>query len=157
MSAESTTEIAVHRSVTVPLDPERTFDLFTARMTDFWPPEHSIGTAKIAEVVVEPHAGGRWYERGVDGSECDWGRVAQWERPRRLVLVWQISADWKFDPGLETDVELTFTEETPGHTTMYLSHRHLERYGEKAEAMRVLFESPGAWDGILTRFVDFAS
>ncbi|MDT7725215.1 MAG: hypothetical protein QOI21_1791 [Actinomycetota bacterium] len=124
MSAESTTEIAVRRSVTVPLDPERTFDPFTARMTDFWPPEHSIGTAKIAEVVVEPHAGGA----GVAPT----GR-----------------------PGPSRTRFRRHPVRTTG--TMYLSHRHLERYGEKAEAMRVLFESPGAWDGILTRFADFAS
>jgi hypothetical protein len=37
MSAESTTEVVVHRTVTVPIGPERAFELFTTRMTDFWP------------------------------------------------------------------------------------------------------------------------
>ena len=90
MSTESAAAVEVVRSVTVPLSQSRAFELFTARMTDFWPREHSIGAAEIAEVVVEPHVGGRWFERGVDGSECAWGRVAVWEPPRKVVLLWQI-------------------------------------------------------------------
>lgn len=152
----STTEISVNRSVTVPLEPKRAFDLFTARMSEFWPAEHSIGTAKLAEVIVEPREGGRWFERGVDGSECPWGRIAAWEPPARVVLLWQIGADWRFDPELETEVEVTFTAEPDGRTRVGLEHRHLERYGEKAEAMRALFESPGAWEGTLARFAGLA-
>ena len=74
MSTESTAAVEVVRSDTVPLSQARTFELFTTRMTDFWPKEHSIGSSEIAEVVVEPHTGGRWFERGVDGSECPRGR-----------------------------------------------------------------------------------
>jgi hypothetical protein len=157
LSTESDTEIVVHRTITVPLGRDRTFELFTARMGEFWPAEHSIGQVKIAEVVVEPRAGGRWFERGVDGSECDWGRVDDFDPPGRVVLVWQVNAEWTFDPNLVTEVEVTFTENTPGRTTLDLRHRHLERYGEQAEAMRALFESPGAWDGTLARFVALAS
>ncbi|PRY00615.1 SRPBCC family protein [Allonocardiopsis opalescens] len=154
MSTESV--IAVHRAVTVPLDPDRAFELFTARMSAYWPREHSIGTAPLDQVVVEPRAGGRWYERGTDGGECDWGRVAVWEPPGRVVLLWQIGADWRFDPGLETEVHVSFTEEEPGRTRVDIEHRHLERYGEQAAAMQGLFESPGAWTDTLTRFARLA-
>ncbi|RZS41334.1 uncharacterized protein YndB with AHSA1/START domain [Herbihabitans rhizosphaerae] len=154
MSTNSTTEIQVHRTVSVPLPPERAFDLFTARMSEFWPSEHSIGESALAEVVVEPSDGGRWFERGVDGAECDWGRVAEWAPPGRLVLLWQIGADWRFDPELETEVEVTFTEESPGRTRLDLRHRHLERMGDKAEVMRGVFDSPGGWAGTLANLVD---
>lgn len=101
MSAESTAAVEVVRSVSVPLSQARTFELFTTRMTDFWPKEHSIGSSEIAQVVVEPHTGGRWFERGLDGSECQWGRVAAWQPPRKVVLLWQIGANWQFDPDFD--------------------------------------------------------
>ena len=64
MSTESAAAVEVARAVTVPLSQSRAFELFTARMTDFWPREHSIGAAEIAQVVVAPRVGGRWFERG---------------------------------------------------------------------------------------------
>ena len=146
-------ELVVRRSVNVPLTRDRAFDLFTARMGEFWPPEHSIGSAAMDDVLVEPWVGGRWYERGVDGSECDWGRVAVWDSPRRVVLLWQIGADWKRDPNLETEVEVSFIDEGDGRTRLELVHRHLERYGEQAEPMRQVFDSPGGWTGTLARFI----
>lgn len=155
MSIESTEEIVVRRTVSVPLDPARAFDLFTTRMTEFWG-EGSINSAPMAEVVIEPRVGGRWLERGTDGSEAVWGRVGAWEPPGRLVLVWQIGADWTFTPDLETEVEVAFVEEAPGRTRLELRHRHLERYGEHTESMRALFESPDAWDATLGRYVELA-
>lgn len=156
-SDQSGTEIEVCRSVVVPLTPERTFELFTARMTDFWPKEHSINSSEIAAVVVEPRVGGRWFERGVDGTECDWGRVAAWDPPGKLVLLWQLGTDWRFTPSLETEVEVTFVEDSPGRTRLTLRHRHLERYGEQADEMRASFDSPDGWDGILAACVKLAS
>lgn len=150
-------EISVRRSVTVPLTRERAFELFTTRMGAFWPRTHSIGSAELADAVVEPRAGGRWFERGVDGSECDWGRVAAWEPPGRVVLVWQIGPDWTVDPDLETDVEVTFTEEEPGRTRVDLVHRHLENFGDQGETMRGVFESPGGWPAILDAYVAAAA
>jgi hypothetical protein len=70
LSTESNTEIVVERAVQVPLAPEKAFVLFTERMSDWWPREHSIGSSPIAQVVVEPYPGGRWFERGTDGDEC---------------------------------------------------------------------------------------
>ena len=60
-------------------------------------------------------------------------------------------------PELETDVEVTFTGDGPGRTRVDLTHRHLERYGEQAEAMRAVFDSPGGWDGTLAAFAEFAA
>lgn len=63
----------------------------------------------------------------------------------------------EFDPELETEVEITLVEESPGQTRLDLRHRHLERYGDQAEMMRSVFDSPGGWTGTLTRFADLAS
>jgi hypothetical protein len=157
MNAESRSAVEVFRSVSVPLTQARAFDLFTTRMTDFWPKEHSIGSSELAEVVVEPHRGGRWFERGVDGSECQWGRVAVWEPPRKVVLLWQIGADWTFDPEFETEVEVTFNDEGAQRCRLDLRHGNLQRYGDNAEQMRAIFDDPAGWTGTLAAFVHLAN
>ncbi len=157
MDTESAAVVEVVRSVSVPLSQARAFELFTANMTEFWPKEHSIGSSEIAEVVVEPRCGGRWFERGVDGSECQWGRVAAWEPPRKVVLLWQIGADWRFDPDFETEVEVRFTQEGPDRTRLDLRHGNLQRYGDNTEQMRAIFDDPSGWTGTLTRFADLCA
>jgi uncharacterized protein YndB with AHSA1/START domain len=61
-----------------------------------------------------------------------------------------------FDPDFATDVEVTFAETEPGRTTVDLRHRHLERYGDHADQMRALFDSPGGWSDTLDRCVRLA-
>jgi hypothetical protein len=51
MTTDSAAEVDVARSITVPLGQAKAFDLFTARMTEFWPPEHSIGASPFEAVV----------------------------------------------------------------------------------------------------------
>jgi len=146
-------EVTVARTVTVALPPQQAFELFTRRMTDFWPATHSIGSSPMAAVVVEPRAGGRWFERGTDGSECPWGQVTVWNPPRRLVLLWQIGLDWQYDPALQTDVEVRFTAEAAGGTRVDLRHGHLERFRAGTEQARAVFDSPDGWTGILGNLV----
>jgi hypothetical protein len=157
MGTESAAAVEIVRSVSVPLPQARTFELLTTRMTEFWAKEHSIGSSEIAEVVIEPATGGRWFERGVDGSECLWGQVAVWDPPREVVLLWPIGADWQFDPDFETEVEVTFAEDGPDHTRLDLRHRNLQRYGDSTEQMRAIFDHPDGWTAMLVRFVDFAT
>ena len=156
MDTESDSTVEVSRSVSVPLPQAQAFELFTTQMTEFWPKEHSISEAELAEVVVEPHNGGRWFERGADGSECQWGRVAVWEPPRKVVLLWQIGADWQFDPDFETEVEVTFSEDGADRCRLDLRHGNLQRYGAATEQMRAIFDDPAGWTGTLAAFVDLA-
>jgi uncharacterized protein YndB with AHSA1/START domain len=148
------TETAVRKTVTVDVPVEKAFRVFTDRIGDWWIREHHIGSADLESVVMEPRAGGRWYEIGVDGSECDWGRVLDWDPPGRLVLAWQLSSEWAYDPELSTTVEVRFIAESPQRTRVELEHRDLDRYGEKAESMRVAFDSDGGWQGLLSRYAE---
>ncbi|HEY0531892.1 MAG TPA: ATPase, partial [Actinoplanes sp.] len=67
------TDSAVRREIVVDVPPERAFELFTAEMTSWWPSDHHIGSAPIAEVLIEPRAGGRWYTKHKDGTETSTG------------------------------------------------------------------------------------
>jgi uncharacterized protein YndB with AHSA1/START domain len=142
----------VRREVVVPIAQAEAFDLFTTRMTDWWPSDHHIGSAPIEQVLVEPREGGRWYTRHEDGSETSTGFVSAWEPPERLVITWQIGADWRYDPQLITTIEVSFVAETADRTRVRLEHRDLERFGPQAEHMRQTFEAPGAWEGILAAY-----
>jgi uncharacterized protein YndB with AHSA1/START domain len=143
----------VRKHVIVESTPERAFRIFT-ESSGWWPREHHIGKADLDKVVLEPRAGGRWYERGVDGSECQWGKVLVWDPPKRVVLAWQISAEWQYDPSLITEVEVRFTPVAVGKTRVELEHRDLERFGANAEALRNAVDSPDGWAMHLQRFAD---
>ena len=127
--------------------------VFTAGMSTWWPLAHyKIGKANAEAAVIEPHVGGRWYERGDDGSTCDWGRVLVWEPPSRLVLTWDINADWQFDAKLNTEIEVRFIPQGDDATRVALEHRHLDRYGARRDEMRRIFETDGDWGRLLESF-----
>jgi uncharacterized protein YndB with AHSA1/START domain len=144
----------VVKSMRVQATPARAFEVFTAAMGRWWLRDYSINPTRspIAEVVIEPKAGGRWYERGEDGSECDWGRVLHWEPPKRLVLAWQINHRWQFDAALLTEVEVRFEAQGARATEVRLEHRLLDRYGQAAAEMRGIFDSAQGWSGLLERY-----
>ena len=141
----------VRKSVVVNAPPARAFDVFTAKMSAWWPPTHTILKSPFKEAVVEPRAGGRWYHLGEDGSTCETGLVRVWEPPHRLVLVWQLNAEWQYDKDLDTEVELNFVPEGEG-TRVSLEHRYIERMGKSAETARAAVDSPGGWGGLLDAF-----
>jgi uncharacterized protein YndB with AHSA1/START domain len=143
----------VKKSVVVKADVERSFSAFTSRIGKWWPRTHSIGATPQDDVIIEPRVGGRWYERSGDGSECEWGKVLAWDPPGRLILAWQLDGDWKYNPALVLEVEVTFTALEAGVTRVDLEHRNLERYGDRAAEVREKVGSDRGWLGILKSFV----
>jgi uncharacterized protein YndB with AHSA1/START domain len=146
----------IRREIVVDIAQARAFEVFTAEMTAWWPPEHHIGSAPIREIVVEPRSGGRWFTRHQDGTETSTGSVTAWEPPDRVVVTWQIGADWRFHDDLVTTVEVQFVPEGPDRTRVVLEHRDLDAFGSHAAAMRTTFEEPGAWTRTLEVYAAYA-
>jgi uncharacterized protein YndB with AHSA1/START domain len=144
-------ETAVRHEIVVNAPIERAFNVFTEGYQTWNPPEHHIGEADIETSVMEPREGGRWYEIGVDGSECDWGRVLAWEPPNRVVLSWQISPQWKYEPDASraSEVEVRFVALGDNETRVELEHRNLDRHGEGWEGVSEAVGSPNGWPGAL--------
>jgi uncharacterized protein YndB with AHSA1/START domain len=136
----------IRQSVRVKADPARAFTLFTQKMGAWWPDKKTIGPAPRADIVVEPFIGGRWFERSADGTETQWGHVLSFDPPNRIILAWQISGQWKFDPDLVTELEITFS--TLGRETeVVLEHRNLERLGQDNPNLLSLMDQ--GWGAIL--------
>jgi len=142
----------VKKSVTVEAPIEQAFQVFTEGFGRWWPRSNSIGKSPIASAVIEPRTGGRWYEVGQDGAECEWGEVLAWDPPNHLLLVWRIGANWQFDSELHTEVDVRFVAVSDGVTRVDLEHRLLENMGDAAESARQTFESENGWSAILASF-----
>jgi len=70
---------SVRKVVRVQAPLEVAWRVFTEELATWWPLDrYTIGKAKAVDAVIEPRVGGRWYERGEDGSTCDWGSVLTW-------------------------------------------------------------------------------
>lgn len=146
-------ENSVRKVVNVEAPQAIAWRVFTQNMGKWWPlSTYKIGKANAADAIVEPRVGGRWYERGEDGSTCDWGRVLVWQPHSRLVLTWDIDANWQYDPALNTEIEIWFIAEGAERTRVELEHRRLDRYGARREEMRTIFDKTGDWGRLLAAF-----
>jgi len=144
----------VRKSILVNAPQANAFDAFARRFDAWWPREHHIGKSAMKEAVIEPRAGGRWYEKGEDGSECEWGRVLLWEPPNRLVLSWTINGKFQVDESVESEVEVRFRAEGESKTRVELEHRIA---AADAQALREAVDSPGGWGSLLEIYANKAA
>jgi uncharacterized protein YndB with AHSA1/START domain len=147
---------SVRTQVVVEVPIERAFSVFTEQFDSIKPREHNMLAVEIAESVFEPREGGRIYDRGVDGSECQWARVLAYEPPDRVVFSWDISPRWQIESDLEktSEVEVRFISETPERTRVELEHRNLDRHGEGWEGAREGVGGEAGWPLYLQRFAE---
>jgi uncharacterized protein YndB with AHSA1/START domain len=143
----------VQREVVVDLSAQDAFRAF-ADLDRIKPREHNLLSVPIAETVLEQHAGGDLYDRGVDGSICRWGRVLKFEPPHVIAFTWDIGPDWQVTTDLErtSEVEVTFVPESNFQTRVTLVHRHIDRHGPGWESLRSGLDSPGGWPLYLERY-----
>ena len=141
----------VLKSVTVKTSAAHAFHVFTAGFHTWWPKSHHIGKSPMKKAILEEKVGGRCYTEQEDGTECDWGSILAWEPPTRVVMAWQITGQWQFEPDLakSSEVEIRFTPLADGSTRVDLEHRHLERHGADAAAVRTGIDSPNGWGALM--------
>lgn len=137
----------VTAEIDVPVDPKTAFRLYVTRPGRQHPVEGLSG--KPAEIIYEPFAEGRWYERSEGGGEFDWGRVLEWDPPHRLVLAWMVgtaSGTWAFDPdpAHASRAEITF-EPIDGGTRVRVTHTGFEAHGSGTDSIRGGVSGRGGW------------
>lgn len=144
----------VRREIVVDAPIDKAFTVFTDRFGDFKPPEHNLLQVPISETVFEAKVGGHIYDRGADGSECRWARILVYDPPHRLVFSWDIGPTWQFesDPDRTSEVEVTFTLETPDRTRVELEHRLIDRHGPGWESVRDGVRDDQGWPLYLDRY-----
>ncbi len=140
-------EASVKTRIVVEAPIERAFSVFTEDFDRIKPRQHNMLEVDIAETVFEPREGGRIFDRGVDGSECQWARVLAYEPPKRVAFSWDISPLWQIETDLSktSEVEVRFVSETPERTRVELEHRNLERHGEGWQGLREGVGGDGGW------------
>jgi Activator of Hsp90 ATPase homolog 1-like protein len=136
------------KSVSLLLDVDASFELFTTRISDWWPPQnrHFDDPASTFHLLES----GRFFERASDGREVDLGRVIEWERPRRIVLDFYVVTG----PDKPTWVEIRFDADTAG-TRITVEHRPKPESEDLWDARAPRYER--AWDRVLGALDAFAA
>jgi hypothetical protein len=143
---------SITKSVVVNTSQQHAFDVFTAGLDSWWPRAHHIGSSPLAEFVIEPREGGGWYGICEDGSKSHAGHVITWDPPNTVVLAWQITGEWRYDPDFLTEVEVRFIPEAADRTRVELEHRDLDRFGKYQTQILETFTSDGGWNGLMQMF-----
>jgi uncharacterized protein YndB with AHSA1/START domain len=129
----------------VACSPDHAFAVWATQTSLWWPHHHSVSGEPGLTVTIEPHPGGRIYERTPDGVEHDWGEVLVWEPPGRLVYLWHL----RFDRADATEVEISFAP-AAGGTAITIVHRGWERLGAKGPERRARNER--GWAGLIPHY-----
>jgi len=149
---ETTTDLAIRRSIHVKASPERAFDVFTRGIESWWPlATHSIGAMRGGhpqELHLELHEGGRFYEV-TDGEQHLWGRVLTYDPPSRVTIEWHVNPT---NPATEIDVR--FTPEDGG-TRVDLVHSGWERFDDPTET-RASYDSDDGWTSVVANYANAA-
>jgi len=138
-------------SYEIACSPEHAFDVWTTRISSWWPKGHSVSGNPDTLVVLEPRRGGRILERTPDGTEIDWGEITAWNPPRELRYRWHIGRD----RGDATDVSVTFVRLGDGTTRIDIVQTGWERLG--AEGVTWRDANAGGWNALLAGFVAAAT
>jgi uncharacterized protein YndB with AHSA1/START domain len=145
----------VRKTVRVKAPVDHAFEVFTSGLMRWWPLDHGVGKKPIQKVLIEPRLGGRWLEIAEDGTETPVATITLWQPPHRLLMIWQINAQWKPDSAMQSEVDVSFTADGPEATVVELVHHKFETMGAEAGAsMRK--DVNGGWPGLIDRYVQEA-
>ncbi len=126
---------------------DHAFEVWTARIAQWWPADHTVSGEADLTVVLEARQGGRIFERRASGVEHDWGEVTIWEPPTRLGYTWHLNRD----ATDATDVEIRFLARGAASTRVEIEHSNWERLGAEAETWRQ--RNQGGWSTLLPHYI----
>jgi uncharacterized protein YndB with AHSA1/START domain len=153
MSTSVTIE-PVRAAVTVAVDPERAWEIFTGDFATWWPvASHSVaaGQDEVPEqLVFEPREGGEIYELS-RGVKRHWARIHTWHPPQSLGFTWRVNPE-----NPPSDVVVTFGQVATG-TRVELVHSGWEAYGANRDELRAGYGGEGGWPRVLAAFAAAAS
>ncbi len=132
--------MTIRKSIRVERPPETSFKVFCEEISQWWPGGFGGEGTKL---FLEGRVGGRFYERAVDGTEFDIGRVTAYQPPTFVAFTWR-APSW----DSETQVAVHFHAEGGG-TRVELEHSGWE-LDEKTRNARKSYE--GGWDIVLGRY-----
>jgi uncharacterized protein YndB with AHSA1/START domain len=141
----------VRKTVRVEAPVAHAFEVFTSGLTRWWPHDFGVGKRPIEKVLMEPRLGGRWLEISQDGTQTSVATITRWEPPHRLVMVWQVNAQWKPDLAMKSEVDVRFTADGPDATEVELVHHKFETMGAEAGAS-LRNDVDRGWPGLIERF-----
>jgi Activator of Hsp90 ATPase homolog 1-like protein len=122
------------------------FTVWTSGIGTWWPADHTVTGERDLSVVLEPHVGGRIFERTAGGTEHDWGEITVWDPPVRLGYLWFLRAD-RADA---TDVTIRFLPVADRRTRVEITHTGWERLGTRGGAWRD--RNQQGWSTLLPHF-----
>jgi uncharacterized protein YndB with AHSA1/START domain len=152
MTSEVVPSLApLRKTVAVPIGQSRAFELFTARIGEWWPlATHSVGLEDALRVTFPGEVGGAIVETLRDGTTCVWGTLTGWDPPAGVSFTWH--------PGQHSasagDVEVRFVADGTERTVVELTHSGWQRRADGAEA-RGGYDS--GWEVVLGRYGSVAA
>jgi uncharacterized protein YndB with AHSA1/START domain len=149
--SETITLAPVRKSLRVAVAQSHAFETFTAGIARWWPRRAGVGGTQAANSVIEPRAGGYWYQESPEGARTNVGEVKVWDPPHRLVVSWDIDSHWKPDVSVSSEVEISFTPDGADATIVELEHRHFEALGA-TDGASLRRDVNGGWPGMLEAF-----
>ena len=130
---------------------DHAFDVWTTRLSTWWPKGHSTSGDPDTVVSLEPRVDGRVYERTSTGEEIEWGRVTVFEPPHQLSYTWHIGR-----PSDEaTHVAITFADAGDDTTRLEIEQTGWENLGDDALTYREANTS--GWSGLIPHFAAAAT
>jgi uncharacterized protein YndB with AHSA1/START domain len=144
--------VTIRKSIRVERAPEIAFRVFTQEMGAWWPLKegfsfHNGRGAK--DIFIEGRVGGRFYERFVDGTEYEVGRVTAFDPPKSVTFTWK-APEWEGP----TEIEVKFVADGAG-TRVDVEHRGWTAAGANAEKQGKGYDD--GWNLVLARYAARAS
>ncbi|MFI5892525.1 SRPBCC domain-containing protein [Actinoplanes sp. NPDC051513] len=119
----------LHRQIVVPASPGEAFEVFTARIGEWWP----VGRFSVfGEGAVAAFHDGELVETGPDGGTAVWGKVLDWQPPRSFRMTWHPGRD----AAGASVVEVSFAPVGDEATLVTVTHSGWESLDARGEYRR---------------------